>query len=202
MAEKISIKNLKNVPWFLAIFGSTEYDFSFLTSKTIPESVSDTKEINIAQSQIPGGKTTIKKFGSFGARTISFNIKFASFDDNLGVTPQIAVLQTLRYSTSKFFSIKTDSFVPPPKVIYYHTASTTIPLVCICDNVDFTTSYPNVIGKPQVVDVSMRLLVDEDNPVMKIEEGIRKALQYVGAVKSLTQTLTGGANPYKKGGFF
>lgn len=202
----ISLKNLKNVPWFLAIYGNTNYDFAFITSKTVPESVSDTKEINWSETQVPGGKTTIKKFGSFGTRNINFSIKLASFNDNLGVTPQIAVLQSLRRSSGGYAAALTFGddavFVPPPKVIYYHTAATTLPLACFVKNCDFNTSYPNRIGKPQVVDVSMSLMVDEDHPMMKAEVALQKALQVIGSVKSITQTLTGGANPYKKGGFF
>lgn len=206
MAEKISLKNLKSIPWFLAIYDpSSSVNLGFLTSKSIPDSVADSKEINFVETQVPGGKTTIKKFGSFGSRTINFSIRLASFNDNLGVVPQIAVLQSLRNPYESLQDItahKDTAFQAPPKVIYYHTAATTVPLVCFCLSVDFTTSYPNILSRPQVVDVSMRLLVDESHPIMVAENIARKTLQLVGSVKSLTQTLTGGNNPYKKAGFF
>ena len=203
--SSISVKNLKSVPWFLAygnFQSASSADVGFIISRTVPDIVNDTKDISFSETQVPGGKSTMIKFGSFGTRKISFEIKMADFNNNVGITSVTSSMAALRMAAgfgnaAKGLAGKTTTFVPPPQVVYYHTAATNLPIACWCSKIDFRTSYPNRIGKPQVVEASIELLVDESNYLYALETAAQKVQQLLAISKTLKQSF-GTGHPYKK----
>ena len=220
---KVSSPSTKNVPFFLAILGGpTLASLSFITMKTIPASVSDTKEINWSEIQIPGGHTSSSRFGSFGANNITFNLKVADFNDRLGVTSLTSALSNLRRPTrsrksginftSNKYGIPTKytgtneitgvspfvPFTPPPNVILWHSLVANIPLEYEVKKCDFDTSLPNRWGRPQVVTISFSFTLVEDGLLYQMEVLAAQVAGIANMVKNLKR-LTSNSNPYKKG---
>lgn len=192
---KISLKNLKAVPWFIASVNP----LTIVTSKTIPETVSDSKQIQRPGTQTPGDDTDIPKFGSIASRRISFSIRLASFNNNLGVTPKIKALEGLRNAsppTIRAFG-DSDPFTPNPTV-YYSYGTGSLLLDWEVEDVSFSNSYMNVRGFPQVTDVSFRLVQNESSKLATAERLWRQTTALLGSVKSLKQPLS-SQHPYRGG---
>ncbi len=198
------VKGVKNVPFFLIIAGGVDQaglaSSSIITTQSVPTSVSDTKEINWSEIQIPGGHTSSTRFGSFGNNTIAFSLKVADFNNKLGVTSMTSALSNLRRPTSSF-DVAAKSFfkpfVPPPKVIMWHSAISTVPLFYIVKKCDFDTSNPNILGRPQVVTISFQFILHEDGALYRAEVAAAKALGLVNVVKNIKRVV-GKGNPYRK----
>lgn len=213
---KVGSSFTKNVPFFIAILGGlSPATATFITTKTIPTSVSDTKEINWSEIQIPGGHTSSSRFGSFGANNITFNLKVADFNDKLGVTSLTSALSTLRRPTTgrkysgnfKFEENGLPSyssgtlyapFTPPPNVIMWHSLIANIPLEYEVKKCDFDTSKPNRWGRPQVVNISFSFTLVEDGLLYEMEVLAAQVAGVINTAKGVTR-LFGKGNPYKKG---
>lgn len=216
LIPKVSSPSVKNIPFFIAIMGGASLaSLTFITMKTIPTGVSDTKEINWSEIQIPGGHTASSRFGSFGPNNISFNLKVADFNDKLGVTSLTSALSNLRrptkrrmnisYKTGKFglptsYTTLTpfEPFTPPPHVVMWHSMIANIPLLYEVKKCDFDTSKPNRWGRPQVVNISFSFSLVEDGLLYQMEVLAAQVAGIVNTAKNLKR-LKSKNNPYKKG---
>ncbi len=212
---KVSTRKIKNVPFFIAIMGDWSLaSLSFITTKTIPTNVSDTKEINWSEIQIPGGHTSSSRFGSFGTNTINFNLKVADYNDKLGVTSLTSALSNLRRPTTSRQNFEYEStvnsassktpagafapFTPPPQVIMWHSMIATTPLFYNVKKCDFDTSYPNRWGRPQLVSIQFSFSLEEDGLLYRMEVLAAQVAGIANTVKGLMR-LRSSNNPYRKG---
>lgn len=194
---KYSARNLNYVPWF--IFSIDTGDL--IISKTIPDSVSDVKPITRPGTQIPGGDSEVSKFGSIGSRRISFSIRFAKFNSGLGVAPTVKALENLRNPTPPLLGFGTpDPFTSNPEVIYWHGTGS-LPLQYFVNRCDFTHSYPNRLGNPQVTDASIELILNEGGDLVFAEELYRQVTAKLSYAQSLRSGF-GNVHPYHSGARF
>jgi hypothetical protein len=198
---------IKRIPWFMIPLyptGVTDMDdiSNFLiTADTVPKEVNDTKQLNYYEQQLPGGYTSIHKYGSASARKISFKLELADFNDTFGISKKLAQFEMLRrppikFSTTVDATIKKESttdtvatnttekgtydtgsvyraFAQNPYVYYWNSLHNTIPLPFKVLKCDFVTSKPNRIGRPQYAVVDFELAQIEDHPVSRFEDKIK-----------------------------
>lgn len=209
--------NSRKLPWFMIPYYITRTGMGvgglssnlIITTDTIPTEVKDTKPLHYHEQQIPGGYTSIYKYGSSGARKISFQLEIADFNDDVGLglklaqfdllrRPEISVsseigtgafssgaatLNTIESQTKSLFTEDTRyvPFFSNPYVIYYHTIFNTVPLPFQVLKCDFTTSKPNRMGRPQYAVIDFELVQMEDHPLSIAEDKAKKALAVAGA---------------------
>lgn len=192
--SKYSIKNLQSVPWFIFSWATKD----LITSKTVPETVSDTKSISRPGTQIPGGGSEVSKFGSISSRKISFSIKMANFNNNLGISPKVKALENLRNPAPPFLGFGAPKpFSPNPSVLYYHGTGSSV-LWYFVTKCDFTLSHQNRIGMPQVVTASISLTLDEEGTLYTIERIYRQVTAKLGLAQSLKEQVS-STHPYRTG---
>lgn len=168
--SRFSVKVPKKIPWFINIYGTA---FT-LASRNVPESIASQKTINRTEQQIPGAGTSIPKFGNINAEKISFSIKLASFNNELGVTDQIRFFDLLRNPYSNAFG-EQRPFAANPQVIYWY-GNGKLPMLYYVNKCDYTFSKWNIYGQPQVVVVDLELIVDEESAIYKAEVIARQVL--------------------------
>lgn len=98
--------NSRKLPWFMIPYYITRSTYGgvstgvstnlIITTDTVPADVTDTKPLNYYEQQIPGGYTSIYKYGSAGARKISFKLEIADFNDDVGLGLKLAQFDLLR----------------------------------------------------------------------------------------------------------
>lgn len=216
---------IKRIPWFMyAIYDASidsigrsglEAQFAgaslnFITSDSVPTEVKDSKKLNYYEQQIPGGYTSIHKYGSSSARMLSFKIELADFNEDFGLSKKLAQLDLLRRPELNLISKvsppdppgtpspeiqttrKSDIFAPRynpfygnPYVIMWHSTFDTIMLAYTVLKCDFTTSKPNRLGKPQYAIVDFELAEREDHILSIVEHKLKKVLALFGAVGSV-----------------
>lgn len=174
----------KKIPWFINIYGTA---FT-LASRNVPDSISSQKAINRVDQQIPGGGTSISKFGNITAEKINFSVKLASFNNELGVSDQVRFFDMLRTPYSNAYG-EQRPFVSNPKVVYWY-GNGKLPMLYYVGKCDYTLSKWNIYGQPQVMSVSLELILDEDSDVYKAETIIRQILATSVSAESFTSTFT------------
>lgn len=162
----------RQLPWFMVPVYLTDTGFSLkgvssnliITTDTVPKEVKDTKQLNYHEQQIPGGYTSIFKYGSAGARKVSFQLEIADFNDDVGLGIKLAQFDLLRRpeinvtagstpsttdpidaitnSKSSFNPFTDNRYIPfhsNPYVFYYNSIFNTVPLPFQVLKCDFTT---------------------------------------------------------------
>lgn len=206
--------NSRKLPWFMIPYYQTRQDmpgtgggFSssiVITTDTIPKEVSDTKQLNYHEQQLPGGYTSIYKYGSAGARKVSFKLEIADFNDDLGLSTKLSQFDLLRrpeISTTRYSSadgsypdkiergfknfFKDQRYAPfysNPYVIYFNSLYNTIPLPFQVLKCDFVTSNPNRLGRPQYAVIDFELAQLEDHWLSAMEDKIKKLAAAAGGI--------------------
>lgn len=159
--------------WFL-------FDLSnkiLITSTIIPETISDNKNIILAEHQIPGLDYSPVHSGGMGNRKVAFTLKLINRDKIYGNVHKLKMFDNLRQRSFDLIRIfqKTSQFTANPKVIYkWGTGS--IPLVYYVSKCDFQHNglMVNAMGEPMVTDVSIELILDGESPVNRGEEVFRQ----------------------------
>lgn len=188
----LSVKNLNKVPWFIAGRGA-----GIITSKTVPESVTDSKVIQWNETPVPGSHTGVPKYGGMQARRISFSLKVAEFNDTFGVTTKLAQFRRLRNPEPEYVVFGGyQPFSANKTVFYFYGTVSPFVVECYVNKVDFTLTYPNKYGRPQVGDVQMELIVREEGALWAFEREWSQLKALLGLAKSVAEPFSSG-NPYK-----
>ena len=171
-----------NLPWFIFVRDTGP----LITSRTIPDQITDEKAITLSEQQVPGLNYQPVIPGGNANRHIGFTLPVVSRTPVLGNTPMIAQFEALRNQLQGVAPGFDKRFNPNPKVLYmWGTGSAILP--CIVARVAFTHrgDMVNAFGAPQYTSVEVDLIVDESDPLFQIEDQWRSALAALGTAQSL-----------------
>lgn len=187
------------LPWFM-------FDIQnkvLFTSVIIPGDMSDSKEIVLTETPIPGLNFSPIQNGGLGNRKLSFTIPVIKRNNTVGNTLVLKGFENLRQRAvglKGIFSTKGKQFTPNPKVLYqWGTGS--IPLVWYVKKLDFVhkQGFTNQLGNPTYTEVQVELWLDEENPLNKAEGMYRNLSGLAGSVTQTFDTvdsLARGGRPY------
>lgn len=211
------IKKLLPVPFWFIVLGSKDdpsevfkLPNNVFISKTIPEGIKESKEMNWNEVQIPGGFTSIHRLGSFSAGKVSFNIKLVDFNDEFGVTLQTAIFEQLRLpdygyiemfggsenKNIKALGLSNRLFRKNPRILMQYGLISSIPQVYNVRSINIDPSKPNQFGRPQVANINIDLVLDEEHFLNQLSQMYNRIAQFAGAMKTLVKTYSKD-NPYR-----
>ncbi len=175
-----------NIPWFIYDIMNTQ----LIVSKTIPlGNISDTKNIVLSETPIPGLGFSPIQAGGMGNRKIAFTLPLIKRDNTVGNVLLLKQFENLRnpaYGIANLFQ-SVGQFTPNPKVLFYWGTGNAVPLewfVAKCDPVH-TSGFVNNIGLTQYSEISIELWLDETSLLFKAEEEFRKLGSYTAAIQNL-----------------
>ena len=176
-----------NMPWFIFDISNKQ----LITSPTIPlGDISDSKEIVLSETPIPGLSFNPINSGGMGNRKISFTLPLIKKNNTVGnvlLIQQFANLrnQSFGLNLSSIFS-SGHQFTPNPKVLYYWGIASGVPLEFYVKRCDFNhrSSFVNRLGFTQYAEINMELWLDETSPLYKAEEIFRKTSSYLAMIQS------------------
>lgn len=185
-----------NLPWFMFDIGNKQ----LITSPTIPADISDTKDIILSETPIPGQNFQPVTYGGGGNRKISFTLPIIKRNNTVGNSLIKAQFENLRNRATGLTGIFSEQFTANPQVLYYWGTGS-IPLVYWVKKVDFTTpqSWVNQLAMPILTNVSVELWLDERNPLYIAEEVFRKLASLSGMVINaydIIESEVTGRRPY------
>lgn len=183
------------IPWYMI----TENGL-FITSPTIPLSISSSKEIMYAESAVPGINYTPLYPNRQGNNKVSFTLPIINRRGVLGNANIMAQFEMLRNSDTpslaELFKKNTDvSFRSVPKVIYQWGMHLP-PLQYFVRKCDFehTTTLLTDFGFSKYTMVSIELELDETSKLYQMYRLARQVQAIVGVAETALNTLTG--RPY------
>jgi hypothetical protein len=167
------------LPWFIYDL----YSAQIITAFTVPGDMTDSKEIVLTETPIPGLNYSPIMPGGNGNRKISFTLPLMKRNNTTGSTLVLKQFDNLRNQARKIEDIFANQFNPNPKVLYYWGTGS-LPLVYFVKKCDFTHKemWTNEQGFPQFSEVALELWLDESHLLYKAEEVFRK----VSAIVSMT----------------
>lgn len=159
-----------SLPWFIFDI----YNNQLITSQTVPGDISDTKNIALTETQIPGLNFAPITSGGNGNKKIKFTIPILKRNNTVGDSLIIQQFRALRNQASGLFNLTGQQFTPNPKVLYYWGVGS-VPLIYYVKSVDFThkSMWHNQQGQPQYTVVSIELWLDETDPLYQAEKLFR-----------------------------
>ncbi len=168
-----------NLPWFIFDLSNLQ----LITLKTIPvTNITDTKEIILTETPIPGLGFNPINTGGMGNRKISFTIPLVKRNNTVGNILLLKQFENLRNQAfgarglAGIFSNKSIQFTPNPKVLYFWGTGSGVPLVYFikkCDPIH-RSAFVNQYGYTQYSEIQMELWLDENNILNKGEAAFRK----------------------------
>jgi hypothetical protein len=193
--------NPVNLPWFMFDL----YNKQLITTLSIPGDITDSKQIVLSETPIPGLNFNPINSGGMGNRKVSFTIPLVKRNNVVGNLLLLKQFDNLRnqafgLSLSGIFK-PSKRFTPNPKVLFYWGSGSSVPLLWYVAKCDFVhkSQFTNRFGYTQFSEISLELWLDETSPLFKAEEIFRKVASYAGMVQSgidQGRVLTG------KGGLF
>ena len=158
------------MPWFLLDLSN----FQLITSPTIPGDIRDTKEIVLAETPVPGLNYRPVLVGGGGNRKISFTLQLVRKNNTVGNILLLKQFERLRNRTTGLRSWTSGRFSGMPKVLYYWGTGS-LPLVYWVSKCDAThrQGWVNQFGAPQVSEMDIELILDEEHPLYRAEEMFR-----------------------------
>ena len=181
------------VPWFM--FDLPNYQL--ITSRTIPGDISDSKQIILTETPIPGlNYQPVFPVGG-GNRKISFTLPIIHRDNVLGNVLLLKQFDRLRNQSIGAFGIKRQKFSPMPKVLYYWGVGS-LPLVYFVSKCEMRhkQGWANQVGTPQYTEIDVELILDEEHPLYKAEEMYRQASAILGEAQGIFDLALSGGRPY------
>ena len=186
-----------HLPWFMFDL----YNLQLISSPTIPlGNISDTKDIILAETPIPGLGFSPISTGGMGNRKISFTLPLVKRNNVVGNVMLLKQFDNLRYQSygmnpANIFN-QSRQFNPNPKVLFYWGTGSGVPLEWYVKKCDFshTSAFVNRFGYTQYTDITFELWLDETSPLFRVEEIFRKLASIVGQVESaydVAQTMKG-----------
>ena len=146
-----------------------------ITTSTVPGDMTDTKEVFLTETPIPGLNYSPVQFGGNGNRKISFTLPLIKRNNTIGNSLLLQQFAALRNQATGLTSVFATQFNPNPQVLYYWGTGS-VPLVYFVKKCDFTNKkqWTNQLGQPQFSEVSVELWLDENNILYRAEEVYRK----------------------------
>ena len=180
-----------NLPWFMYDL----YNFQIITSPTIPGDIKDSKEIFLTETPIPGLNYAPVQPSGNGNRKISFTLPLIKRNNTIGNSLLLQQFHALRNQATGLLNIFSNQFNPNPKVLYYWGTGS-LPLEYFVSKCELTNKqrWVNQIGQPQYSEVTIDLILDENNFLYKAEELYRKVSVYTAAAISSIDNI---ASPVK-----
>lgn len=168
-----------NLPWFIFDI----INFQLITSPIIPGDISDTKDIILSETPIPGLNYSPIQYTGGGNRKISFTLPLIKRNNTVGNVLLVKQFEQLRNQSAGLLDVFTGQFTPNPKVLYYWGTGS-VPLIYFVSKCNFThkAGWTNQLGNPQYTDLEIELVLDESNPLYKAEELFRKISAVSGSI--------------------
>lgn len=168
-----------SVPWFMLDL----YNRQLITSKILPGDIRDTKQVVLTEVPIPGLNFQPVMPGGNGNRKLSFTLPLIKRSVLTGNVLLLKQFDQLRNQAVGFRKVSTAQFTPNPKVLYYWGTGS-VPLVYWVARCDAThhRGWVNSLGQPQYSELEIELILDEADPIYKVEELFRKASALVATV--------------------
>jgi len=160
-----------NLPWFMFDISNKQ----LITTKSVPGDMTDTKEVFLTETPIPGLNYSPIQHGGNGNRKIAFTLPLMKRNNTIGNSLLLQQFSALRNQSVGLLNIFTTQFNPNPKVLYYWGTGS-ITLLYYVKKCDFTNKkqWTNQLGQPQYSEVQIELWLDENNDLYKAEEVFRK----------------------------
>ena len=168
-----------NLPWFMYDLGNKQ----LIVSQTIPDEISDSKDIILTETPIPGLNYQPVAPGGGGNRKISLSLPIVKRNNSVGNMLLVKQFDNLRNQSVGLTGVFSNQFNPNPQVLYYWGTGS-VPLVYWVKKCDFvhTGGWVNEIGNPTFTGVAMELWLDEKNPLYPLEQLFRKFASFTGSV--------------------
>lgn len=192
-----SIQSFKYTNWW--IWDDTNN--IFITSRTIPLKVTDTKEVLFADISVPGLNYTPLQPNRNGASKISFQLPIVNRLTAAGNSLQLSQFENLRnQDTPSILRLlqPTSQFRANPSVIYnWGTHRTPLRYWVTRCNFENDTRLTSRIGLAAFTMVDMELTLDENSDLYKAYVIARKVGSIAGFVQGTQQTFAKKGNrPY------
>lgn len=171
-----------NIPFWL--FDISNYQL--ITSTIIPGDISDTKDIVLVEVPVPGLNFQPVMQGGGGNRNVSFTLQLVKRNNTIGNLLMLKQFDMLRNQAKGIFQFFSDQFTSYPKVLFNWGVGS-VPLIWYVKKADAThkAGWVNALGMPQVSEVHVELILDENNALYKVEEVFRKLSAFTGMVVGL-----------------
>jgi hypothetical protein len=184
MAFSLNINNLQfKLPWFLYDIDNVQ----LITTKHIPVEISDNKSIIFSETPVPGLPYSPVSYSGIGNRKLAFTLPLIGRNNTIGNVGTLKQFDNLRHEVVGFLGIfGKGQFTRNPKVLYYWGIGS-VPLVYYVSKCDFSHNslMTNNFANPKYTNVSIELILDEEDPVNKMEEAYRKIMSLVGETEGL-----------------
>lgn len=167
------------LPWFIYDIGNKQ----LITSQTIPDEITDNKEIILTETPIPGLNYQPITPGGGGNRKISLTLPLIKRNNSVGNILMLKQFDNLRNQNVGLTGVFSNQFTPNPQVLYYWGVGS-VPLVYWVKKCDFAHSggWVNELANPQYTAIQLELWLDETNPLYKLEELFRKFESLTGSI--------------------
>ncbi|TGL39627.1 hypothetical protein EHQ53_13985 [Leptospira langatensis] len=183
------------LPWYLL----DDTNGILITSATIPVSISDSKEIVWAATDIPGLNYTPLYPNRNGNSTISFQIPIINRKGQLGNSNLMQSFETLRNndtpSLTNLFA-RGAQFTPNPSVIYQwgtHRGPQRFKITKL--DFEHNAILTNKTGKSQYTLIDIEMVLDEQSSLYRSDRILRKVQGIMGVADSVSQ-IFGSSRPY------
>lgn len=166
-----------HIPWFLFDINNLQ----LITSPIEPGDISDTKNIVLSETPIAGRNYSPIQYGGGGNRKISMTLPLIKRNNTVGNVLLLKQFDLLRNQALNITNVFSDQFISNPKVLYYWGTGS-VPLVYYVSKCDAThkQNWINELGQPMYSEIELELILDEDNPIYKIEEIYRRVASIAG----------------------
>lgn len=164
-----------SLPWFMYDL----YNHQLITSQTVPGDISDSKDIYLTETPIPGLNYAPVQSAGNGNRKISFTLPLLKRNNTVGNSLSLQQFHALRNQATGLLDLYSTQFNPNPKVLFYWGTGS-LPLEYWVSKCDFShkKQWINQAGQPQYSEVNIELILDENNFLYKAEEMFRKVSIY------------------------
>lgn len=182
MAINYNVPNYAyNLPFFMLDIDNKQ----LITSATIPSDISDTKDIVLTETPIPGLNFSRINYGGGGNRKISFTLPLIKRNNTVGNVLLLKQFDNLRNQAVGLLGVFSGQFKPTPKVLFNWGVGS-VPLIYWVKKCDAThkAGWTNALGMPQYSEISIELWLDETGYLYKAEEIFRKIASLSGMVLS------------------
>jgi len=176
-----------NLPWFMLDLDNIQ----LITSTVIPGDISDTKNIVLTETPIPGKNYQPVQYGGGGNRKISFTLPLIKRNNTVGNVMIIKQFEMLRNQAVGLLGLFSKQFNPTPQVLYYYgTGSIPLPYYVSKCGLSHKKGWVNELGNPQYSEVELELILNEDSPLYVGEEVYRKIMAMMGMVTGIMDTVS------------
>ena len=167
-----------SLPWFMYDLENNQ----LITSQTRPGDITDSKDVFLTETPIPGLNFSPVQPSGNGNRKISFTLPLLKRNNTVGNSLLLTQFRSLRNQATGIMNIYSQQFTPNPKVLYYWGTGS-LPLVYFVSkcNLVHKDGFVNQQGQPQYTEAQIELILDESHPLYKAEEFFRYVSRYTAS---------------------